>query len=152
MNNSIDFVDFDSNFLALSWKWLNDPEIRILTSTPEITLEGQLKWFNGLNVRTDYKVWGMSCDGTKIGVAGLKKITESDAEYFGYIGVKEFWNKGLSSAIFSFILDYARMTGIGRLWLTVSKENKRAINAYQKAGFKIFNTLDSDLQMELNEF
>ena len=34
---SLEFVEFDRNFLESSWKWLTDDEIRILTGTPFMT-------------------------------------------------------------------------------------------------------------------
>ena len=92
---AIDFVEYDTTFLNLSWDWLNDPEIKFLTDTPDFSRDQQLSWFEGLKNRSDYKVWGIRIGAERIGVCGLKNITNSSAEYFGYIADKSFWAKDL---------------------------------------------------------
>ena len=47
----IKLVDYTLDYLELSWKWLNDPEIKVLTNTPDFSLDQQLKWFNSLALK-----------------------------------------------------------------------------------------------------
>ena len=54
-----EFVAYDESFLNLSWEWLNDSEIKQMTLTPDMTREGQRKWFENLNSRNDYHIWGI---------------------------------------------------------------------------------------------
>lgn len=94
--DKVDFVKYDAEFLSLSWEWLNDKEIKQLTLTPDMTREGQRKWFDGLSSRDDYFVWGLVYDGLPVGVVGLKHIDMNarEGEYFGYIGKKDLWGGG----------------------------------------------------------
>jgi RimJ/RimL family protein N-acetyltransferase len=133
----ITFVRFDEVFLHLSWSWLNDPEIKRLTDTGDFTERDQFKWYDSLSGRTDYKVWGIESDGNKIGVLGLKGISGAGAEYFGYIGEKTCWNKGISKLMLDFICTHAKANGLGLISLSVIKDNERAIRAYKRYGFTL---------------
>lgn len=131
----INFVAYSPEFLDLSWDWLNDPEIKALTSTPDFTREQQQRWYETLPQKKDYFVWGIRWDHQPIGVLGLKNIENQEGEYFGYIGVKEFWSKGLSKPMLDFIKDNALKIGLKTIYLKVAPANTRAIRAYEKNGF-----------------
>jgi RimJ/RimL family protein N-acetyltransferase len=130
------FESFDERFCEKSWEWLNDPEIKRLTMTPDFTREDQKRWFANLPQAPDYKVWGLSFDGVPIGALGLKKITLSDAEYLGYIGERRFWGLGLGREMMRFALDQARALGLREVFLRVRRDNTRAIALYVKSGFQ----------------
>ena len=49
----IEFKDFNRNVLEKSWEWLADPQIKELTSTPDIDRESSEKWFESLKTRSD---------------------------------------------------------------------------------------------------
>lgn len=140
---------FTLEILEKSWNWLNDKEIKQLTQTPNFTKEEQIKWYNGLEKNTSYVVKGIQYDGKIIGVVGLKKIDlqKKEAEYFGYIGEKEYWGKGLSSKIFDLIIEEGKKIGVNHLYLNVISENKRAIRAYEKAGFKQVESSENNIKM-----
>lgn len=140
--DSLTFVDYTEDVLEKSWEWLNDPEIKYLTDTPDFTKEDQLQWYKSLENNKNYFIKGIISDSKLIGVVGLKKIDKKlkTAEYFGYIGEKEYWNKGYSAQIFQYILNKAKKDlELEELYLNVLKENVRAIKSYTKAGFKIIN-------------
>ena len=74
----------------------------------------------------------------------------------GYIGVsphndylflsklyvkKEFRHKGIGKAVFEKIKDF----GFDKIQLTVNKYNKNTIDAYLKYGFKIIDSIVSDI-------
>lgn len=88
-----EFVPYDEKFLDYSWDWLNDSEIKQMTLTPDMTREGQRRWFAGLSSRDDYHVWGITYDSLPIDAVGLKHIDydSHEGEYFGYIGNKTYW-------------------------------------------------------------
>ncbi len=135
----IRLVAYDESFLALSWEWLNDPEIKRLTDTGDFTRESQREWFENFKNAHHYKIWGVTCDGTKIGVAGLKGMDDNKAEYFGYIGEKRFWNKGIGKKMMGLVFAYAKSTGISKIWLRVLKDNIAAIKSYLAMGFKEYD-------------
>ena len=127
---------FDEIYLEMSWKWLNDPEIKKLTNTPDFKLDVQKKWFTQLKYKKDYKIWGLSFNGVPIGVCGIKNITKNDCEYWGYIGEKAYWGQGLGRGILVHMENAARKLVLDSIWLQVIKENERAIKLYQKLGYK----------------
>ncbi len=132
-------VDYNSIFLEKSWEWLNDLEIKTLTLTPDFTKEEQSVFFNSLKARNDYWIKGIIEDNIPIGVIGLKHINSSEksAEYWGYIGEKEYWGKGIGKFMIEESLKKAEELGLTKIFLNVSGQNTRAKKLYQKMGFKI---------------
>ena len=129
------FKEFDSIYLELSWKWLNDPEIKYLTNTSDFTREQQREWFDSLAELTDYLIWGLEADSVPIGVCGLKNITNIDCEYWGYIGEKQYWGIGIGKEMMLLLEAKARDFGKTSIWLEVIKENPKAISLYKKLGY-----------------
>ena len=132
---SVSLVNYDIFYLNLSWKWLNDPEVKILTQTPHFTREDQLDWFKALSLKNDYKIWGISYKDCPIGACGLKEVTDIDAEYWGYIGEKQYWGLGLGNTILRLVENKAKEIYLKSLWLRVSCSNSRAIRLYCKNGY-----------------
>ncbi|WP_299987949.1 GNAT family N-acetyltransferase [uncultured Pontibacter sp.] len=134
------FVDYDKRYLDLSWNWLRDQEIKRLTMTPKFTREEQLSFFSRLSARKDYFIKGIEYEGVPVGVCGLKNIDSSSGEYWGYIGEKEYWGKGLGKIIIDFIVNHGRNLGLKKVWLKVDSENQRAIRSYEKYGFTMIDS------------
>ncbi|EOL8956463.1 GNAT family N-acetyltransferase [Cronobacter dublinensis] len=144
----ITLTSYDREFLELSWIWLQDPEIKKLTLTSDFTREQQRAFFNSLNDRKDYLIYGIQLGTKKIGVAGLKNIKNDVAEYWGYIGDKDLWGKGIGKFVIEEIERIANNFGIKKLYLKVSEFNPRAIKAYHKSGFVISNSQNNVIFME----
>ena len=135
---AISLVPYTIECLDKSWIWLNDPEIRALTMTPHFTREEQRLFFESLPNRNGYHVWGVSLDGYGvIGAAGLKNQCDAVAEYWGYIGEKQFWGAGLGPQLIEAVEANARTFGIQELFLKVSRDNERALALYRKKDFPI---------------
>ncbi|WP_374449231.1 GNAT family N-acetyltransferase [Cloacibacterium normanense] len=146
----IQLVSYDKHFLEKSWNWLNDPEVKYLTNTGDFTREQQQKWFQSLPTLQNYRLWGVMIGHEPAGVFGLKKIENSSAEYWGYIGEKKFWGNGYGKLIMNLILDEARHLGLTMLWLRVIKANPRAIKLYEKLGFSIIEDGEDFYIMQKN--
>jgi RimJ/RimL family protein N-acetyltransferase len=73
--------------------------------------------------------------GNPIGVVGLKRISRESAEYFGYIGEKSLWGRGIGGRMLEFTQDQAKILGLPRMELRVVVSNLRAIRLYLRAGF-----------------
>ena len=131
----VSLVHYDSSFLELSWQWLNDPEIKRLTHTADFTREDQKKWFDKIPSLEGYKIWGIQYDGEKVGVCGIKKITKDDCEYWGYIGVKTMWSKGIGTIAMELIEEKAAELKLKSIWLLVLEENVRGRKFYEKLGY-----------------
>ena len=131
-------VDYDKTFLDLSKEWLSDSETNALTATGEMPGDEQRQtWFDSLPQRSDYLIWGVQYEGKPIGACGLKHVTQNDAEYWGYIGEKTLWGKGLGGGYLSTIQKIAKELNLKTIYLRVLKFNTRAIKLYIKYGFKI---------------
>ena len=135
-------VDFSHEFLNLSWVWLNDEEIKRLTNTPSFTLENQLNWYSSIGEISDYLIWGIEVDSKKVGACGLKNITKVDFEYWGYIGEKDYWGRGIGTIILLMITEKAKELKLKSIWLQVCRSNIRAINLYRKMNF--FSEVNKD--------
>jgi RimJ/RimL family protein N-acetyltransferase len=129
-------VPYDERFLTASWIWLQDPEIRRLTLSPDFTQEQQRAWFEDLPNRTDYVIWGIALDAIPIGAFGIKSIRGSIGEYWGYIGEKDLWGKGIGRWMVQYAIAAAHEFGLETLELRVLKENDRAIRLYRSFDFR----------------
>jgi len=136
-------VKYSKKYLSKSSIWLSDDEIKKMTNAPDLNYSEQLNWFNSLEIRDNYQIWGIELNKNPIGACGLKNITKNDAEYWGYIGEKSYWGKGLGKIILSKTLQKAKELDVESIWLKVNKSNIRAINLYKKAGFKFINESDN---------
>lgn len=126
---------YNHKFLALSWNWLNDEKIKSLTNTPDYTKEQQNEWFNKIDSIKGYQIWGILYGDKPIGACGLKNITDTDCEYWGYIGEKDYWGKGVGNVIMGLMIDKALSLGLNSIWLKVKIDNYPAINLYKKFDF-----------------
>lgn len=135
---------YTKDCLDKSWVWLKNPEIKSLTMTPDFTREEQLEFFEQLPYRSDYLIWSVVFDGQLIGAAGLKNYRGTLAEYWGYLGEKQYWNRGLGSSLIRAVEVNAKARGFSALDLKVSPDNLRAIALYKKDGF----LLDPETQTE----
>ena len=122
----IQFLEFSRVFLALSYRWLS----------PDITKENQEKWFASLPDKNDYYIRGIAVDNKPIGACGLKHITSEAGEYWGYIGEKDYWGKGIGGRMLAFIEEYAKSLGLKQIYLHVLHDNERAMRLYVKNGYE----------------
>lgn len=136
LRGRLEIVTYSRDFLELSWHWLNDSEIKKLTGTPDFTKQQQEDFFASLP-RVNYLVWGVTYENEPIGVIGLKNIDNGSAEYFGYIGEKKHWGKGLFSKILDVIRLECKKINVNCIYLHVAVDNHMANKAYIKNGFVV---------------
>lgn len=73
---------------------------------------------------------------------------KSDYLFLSKIYVKKgFRNLGFGKSAFSYIIKHAEKSGYKRIILTVKKTNENSINAYKKWGFKIIDSVVTDIGM-----
>src|SRR5690554_4880577 len=128
--------EYDRRMLEKSWEWLNDPEIKDLTLTPDLDKEAQEKWFSSLQDRKDYYIAGVWRDDEPIGVIGIKKITSTDGELFGYIGEKKYWAKAIGVDMMQRTLNKGRSLSLASVYSVIGKENINSIRLHKRFGFK----------------
>lgn len=146
----VELTEFDTVFLELSYDWLRDPEIKELTMTPDITKESQSRWYDSLKENYTYMVKGVLVDGKPVGAVGLKHIDfdNQKAEYFGYIGRKEWWGMSIGNDMMELIEKEAVSKGMHHIYLHVRKDNERAIRLYVKKGYSIVSMDGALYRME----
>lgn len=138
----IQFREFDRKMLEKSMEWLNDPEIKQLTITPDIDKESQERWFQSLKDREDYYVTGIWRDEQPIGVAGIKRITSTDGELFGYIGEKKYWGKAVGIDMMKHVLDHGIFLGLSSVYAIMRKDNINSYKLHRRFGFVKEKQLD----------
>nr|WP_269457175.1 GNAT family N-acetyltransferase [Pseudomonas pohangensis] len=142
-------VKYDERFLKLSWEWLNDPEIKALTMTPDFTRLQQLEFYKSLDGRSNYKIFGVMFGAELVGACGLKNIEAEVAELWLYIGVKKYWGIGIGREVVNFLEGEAASIGLKGLYLKVAVSNISAQTLYKKNGFKeVITEAESYLVME----
>lgn len=139
---------FDLFYLGKSEEWLSDPYTKRMTCANDLTYEQRLKWFDTIQLREDYKIWGLEYDDVPIGVCGLKNIIGLEGEYFGYIGERGYRGKGLGEAMMNQVFVKAREFGLSLIKLDVLHENIPAISLYSKMGFMEYQSDEKFKQMK----
>lgn len=131
---------FDEIFLEKSYYWLNDPEIQALMNiNKSITRESQREWFQGLESRTDYKIWGVKYYDIPIGAAGFRNISDISGEITMYIGDKQYWG-GLGKPLLLLLEHKAKDMAFKVLYAKVLKENVRSFKSFQSSGYELIGS------------
>ena len=87
-----------------------------------------------------------------VGAAGLKNVRGSLAEYWGYIGERGLWGKGIGKQLMRAIEAQALAKGYTTLDLKVSVANPRAIALYKAMGYhEDVETSDAEVMRMLKE-
>ena len=74
-----------------------------------------------------------------IGCIGFNGNTARKMKHYGTIGIsvlKEYWGRGVATALLEKLISWAKEKGIKKINLDVFENNKRAIKLYEKFGFK----------------
>jgi ribosomal protein S18 acetylase RimI-like enzyme len=71
----------------------------------------------------------------------VENVTKLDRIYL----LKEFYGLKLGYELFTFNVELSKKNGQAGMWLFVWKENHRAVNFYEKTGFKIIGSHDFKL-------
>lgn len=132
----VEFREFDRRTLEKTWEWLNDPEIKDLTSTPDFDRESQEAWFQRLKGRDDYYIRSIWRDDEPIGVLGIKHLTPTDGEIWGYIGEKKYWGKAIGVEMMQHLLDYGKSQNLESIYAVILKRNVNSYKLHRRFGFE----------------
>ncbi len=132
----VEFKEYTEEALEKSWLWLNDPQIKELTNTPDFDKESQRAWYESLKTRTDYFIRSIVYKDQIVGVCGLKKINGIDAEMWAYIGEKEFWGKTIGAQTAEYLIDYGKQIKLESIYAIYLKINKASIKTSKRFGFE----------------
>ncbi len=124
--------------------WLNDPEVREgLSLYLPLSQAEEEQWFeNMLKSPPPERPLVIEAKSDKdwktIGNSGFHNIDwrNRSGELGIVIGEKTYWNKGYGTEVIGLLLRHGFTTlNLHRIYLRVFQNNKRAIRAYEKAGF-----------------
>lgn len=137
MDKTIVMSKIDREFLVCSRDWFSDRQFRLLNSATEFNKDEQIDWFNTLESRQDYRIWGVKVETNWIGACGLRNISreELSAEYWGYIFPSQYRGMGMGFQMFQFCKAQKELSEIRTLYLNVASSNLNAIQCYLRWGF-----------------
>jgi RimJ/RimL family protein N-acetyltransferase len=144
----IKFVPFDETYLSASWIWLQDEELCKLIDATPITKQEQQIWYEDLSHKDDYFIWGVTINGQPIGVCGLKNVHDGEGEYWGYIGAKSYWGKGIGSKMLLFIEEFALSIKLNMVYLRVLRYNSRAYELYLRKDYLKYDESENIIFMK----
>jgi len=130
--------------IPLFVKWLNDPEVmEYLMMRLPISTADEMHWFERLaDLAPAEKPLAIEIRHGKswrlVGNSGFHELhwTDRSAEIGLFIGDKSIWDKGYGTETVRLLLKHGFETlNLNRIYLRVYEPNKRAIRAYEKAGF-----------------
>ena len=94
--------------------------------------------------KENYVYFFIQYNSENIGYIGLSK--KSDYLFLSKFYIKkDYRNKGFGTKVFEFIKDFANENSYKKIQLTVNKNNKNTINAYNKWGFENVNSVVSPI-------
>lgn len=138
----VEFRDYDRRVLEKSSEWLNDPEIRDLTLTTDFDRDSQEEWFKTLPDRKDYFIQSVWRNNEPIGVCGIKHITSTDGEVWGYIGEKQYWGKAIGIEMMQHMFKYAKSINLESIYAVMLKDNHFSYKINLRFGFIVEKELD----------
>ena len=83
-----------------------------------------------------------------IGCIGFNGNTTRKMKHYGTIGIsvlKEYWGRGIATALLEKLISWAKEKGIKKINLDVFENNERAIKLYEKFGFKLEGCIEDGI-------
>lgn len=134
------FEKFEEKHIPLYYEWRNDPEVAQYDQSGFIRPMGYEEvatW----SVRMVEGLSFITYDGdVPLGTAAFMGLDNRNrhAELAIVIGNKDYWGKGYGTQIMERLLEWGfNGLNLNRLYLHVFSNNERAVNLYEKMGFKL---------------
>ncbi len=144
--------------ISLRVKWLNNQQAtKYALENPKnkTNIKEQTIWFNNYIKDHSKKFFTILYNNRAVGFMGFSKINKNigTANIFIMIGENRYRGKGLGEKSLTYLLKYGfKKLKFKKINLEVNKKNKLAIKLYKKTGFRIKNTNNSEIIMNLSIF
>ena len=93
-----------------------------------------------------YQYYFLLLGGERAGYMAIQPQPAADSLFLSKVYLKKaFRGKKITSAAFRFLEAYCREHSLHRIWLTVNKHNRQAIEVYRHQGFSVFDTQVADI-------
>ncbi len=150
---NIFFRRFKKKDIGHKVNWVNDDKVNeYLHYDLPLCEERTLNWYNEIiddNNRLDCVIeYTNAEDQFPIGLIGLMDIdrVNSKAEFYIMIGEKNFWGTSAAEIVSEKFLDFGfKKYNLNKVYLYTEKENRSAINLFEKLGFKKEGLLRDDI-------
>lgn len=113
-----------------------------------LSASSQKKWHKNIIKDKTQLIFAIEVDGIYVGNAGLKNIDKENkrAEYYIFIGDKNYRGRGIGFLSTVKLLDYVRQNlKLHKIYLHVDQTNLPAVKLYTKIGFKKEGILHDEL-------
>ncbi len=142
---SLQFRRINKQDLQTISEWRMNPEVtKYMYTSPELTIDSQMKWFSRITSDRTVSYWIISFSFKEIGVINLYDIDTVNKRCFWayYIGDASVRGKGLGRNIECNIYDYVlRDLNLNKLSCEVLSFNKRVIEIHKHFGSQIEGVL-----------
>lgn len=137
MKKNVSLRKLKSSDQPLFSKWWRDKELLKLTSgqLKRISDEEVEKYFSKMLKTKADRHFIINLDRKAIGHISLCKRKNSWYETQIIIGEKKYWGNGYGTQVIQSLIKKAKKLHIGKIYLEVRPNNRRAIRAYEKSGF-----------------
>jgi RimJ/RimL family protein N-acetyltransferase len=132
----------EENDANTSYKWRNNPRVWEMTgSKPDmvITPEIERDWIRGVLKRADQKRYAICVGetGEYIGNVHFTDVTQTKAQIHCFIGLPEYWSKGIASLALSLLIDVGfNQLGLEEIYGYINDQNIGSLKAAEKVGLK----------------
>lgn len=132
----------EENDAYTSCKWRNNQKIWVYTGLRvdrEITPEIELEWIRDVLKRANEKRFAicMKETGEYIGNVHFSDITENKAQLHLFIGLPEYWNKGVATAAMKLMIEKGfKDLGFKEIYGYIDVQNGASLRASEKIGFR----------------
>lgn len=123
---------------------ISQPEVLRYMPLKNVDSERVRLWYETAKSKGDPHIFAVENGGRVIGSASLYKN--------GKISIwieREEQGLGLGKEVLRQLIGKARGAGLGRVWLEVSRDNKRATGMYNTMGFSVFSRKKNIIGYEL---
>lgn len=114
---------------------------------PGITIDQQIQQISSLEGKISFLIVGR-IKNKIVSTAGINvREDRVRLRHFGILGIsvlKKDWGKGIGNIMLATCIEEAKIKGIKKINLEVRTDNKKAIQLYEKFGFKIEGTIEKN--------
>jgi RimJ/RimL family protein N-acetyltransferase len=138
--SAVTLVPLDRRHATAMARWAADPEVRDnLGLRADASLEATERWIERALGDDAFCAFAIDADGTHVGNVVLDQIDRHRgmARFHIYLGEASVRGHGVGGKATSLAVRHAfDVLGLFKVWLTVHADNKAAIAAYERAGFR----------------
>ncbi len=138
-----------------SYKWRNNPTVWLLTGgRPDrhVSVDMELEWIKKAIANPEQRRYAILADGVYVGNVQLTDLKDSTAQFHIFIGDTSYWGRGIATEATRLMLELAfGEFKLKSVYLWVNKANIAAQKVYEKCGFSVSETGDTEIKMSVGQ-